>query len=596
MNWGVVLCLVWIASVFCDVPKVDFAQDQKVPVYVNTVGNPHNPAATEEYYHFQFCKGTNQGKGLKPGSALAGDRVKRSPYSINFLDEVTRHDLCTRKFTGNDLEKFVLAIKEESVIEIFVDGLPTTVLVGKQFKDEREFQDRHRHNSTHRYLYTHYDFDILYNDRNIIAVTISPDPTKYVELSTDMLASEASSVTYSYSVRWDETDVLWENRALKHIGYIKQPLEIHWISITNSAILAVLLTGFLSVILMRVLRKDFTRYMDQDEEIDEEFEDSGWKQVRNDVFRSPRHPMLFAAGIGNGCQILVVVTALLILALGGTFDPGNRGTVYVTVLFLYAATAGISGYVSAKWYRHFVGAKRSELDWKICAVATASLYVLPFLGVFAVVNTVAIAYSASTAMPFINILSILLLWTVFIFPVTIFGASRGRISGEFELPCKTSRAPRQVPPSPWYKHIYLQMFMAGFLPFTAIYIELHYVFTAVWGDRVYTLFGILFVAFILLLLVTSFVTIVLTYFQLTIEDHRWWWRALISGGSTGLFVYAYAIFFFAYRSEMSGVLQGTFFFGYVAMISYAFFLMLGAVGFLSSFQFIKYIYGVIKSD
>ena len=76
----------------------------------------------------------------------------------------------------------------------------------------------------------------------------------------------------------------------------------------------------------------------------------------------------------------------------------------------------------------------------------------------------------------------------------------------------------------------LQMFMAGFLPFTAIYIELHYVFTAVWGDRVYTLFGILFVAFILLLLVTSFVTIVLSYFQLTIEDHRWWWRALISGG------------------------------------------------------------------
>lgn len=40
--------------------------------------------------------------------------------------------------------------------------------------------------------------------------------------------------------------------------------------------------------------------------------------------------------------------------------------------------------------------------------------------------------------------------------------------------------------------------MAGFLPFSAIYIELHYIFASLWGHKIYTLFGILFLAFIML--------------------------------------------------------------------------------------------------
>jgi hypothetical protein len=57
------------------------------------------------------------------------------------------------------------------------------------------------------------------------------------------------------------------------------------------------------------------------------------------------------------------------------------------------------------------------------------------------------------------------------------------------------------------------MFMAGFLPFSAIYIELHYIFASVWGHKIYTLFGILFIAFIMLFIVTSFITVALVYFQ-----------------------------------------------------------------------------------
>ena len=74
---------------------------------------------------------------------------------------------------------------------------------------------------------------------------------------------------------------------------------------------------------------------------------------------------------------------------------------------------------------------------------------------------------------------------------------------------------------------------AGFLPFSAIYIELYYIFASVWGHKVYTIYSILFIVFIILIIVTAFITIALTYFQLAVEDHTWWWRSFICGGSTG---------------------------------------------------------------
>jgi hypothetical protein len=149
---------------------------------------------------------------------------------------------------------------------------------------------------------------------------------------------------------------------------------------------------------------------------------------------------------------------------------------------------------------------------------------------------------------------------------------------------------------PWYRSPVCQVFMAGFLPFSAIYIELHYIFASVWGHKLYTLYGILFIAFVMLLIVTAFITIALTYFQLAIEDHRWWWRSLFSGGSTGFFVFAYCFFYYFGRSSMFGFMQTSFFFGYMLVASYAAFIMLGTIGFAFSFIFVRRIYSAVKCD
>merc|ERR1711898_84583 len=113
-----------------------------------------------------------------------------------------------------------------------------------------------------------------------------------------------------------------------------------------------------------------------------------------------------------------------------------------------------------------------------------------------------------------------------------------------DAPCRTMRVARQIPEVPIHRGAVAHVFVAGFLPFSAIYIELHYIFASVWGYKLYTLYGVLFLVFLILLVVTSFITIALTYFQLAVEDHRWWWRSLLSGGSSGLFVYIYCFFYY----------------------------------------------------
>jgi transmembrane 9 superfamily protein 2/4 len=65
------------------------------------------------------------------------------------------------------------------------------------------------------------------------------------------------------------------------------------------------------------------------------------------------------------------------------------------------------------------------------------------------------------------------------------------------------------------------------------------------GRQYYYVFGFLLLVYCILAVTCAEITIVLNYFQLCSEDYRWWWRSLLTSGSTALYVFLYSIAYFA---------------------------------------------------
>lgn len=82
------------------------------------------------------------------------------------------------------------------------------------------------------------------------------------------------TVQFSYSVEFYPEQLEWKNRLTRYSDsrFLPSSFEIHWLSIINSFVLVLLLTAFLTIILLRVLKNDFSRYMEIDDDALEEEE------------------------------------------------------------------------------------------------------------------------------------------------------------------------------------------------------------------------------------------------------------------------------------------------------------------------------------
>jgi hypothetical protein len=159
----------------------------------------------------------------------------------------------------------------------------------------------------------------------------------------------------------------------------------------------------------------------------------------------------------------------------------------------------------------------------MCPVPVSSVSLFLSLHCFIFSLFFVVVEQTTNALPFGTIMVMLSLFVLGSAPLSILGSICGRnMSGDFDAPCRVHKVPRQVPEVPFYRGALVHILIGGFLPFSAIYIEMHYIFEAMWGHKIYTLFGILFIAICLVVLVTAFITIALTYFQLAVEVRGMW--------------------------------------------------------------------------
>lgn len=122
---------------------------------------------------------------------------------------------------------------------------------------------------------------------------------------------------------------------------------------------------------------------------------------------------------------------------------------------------------------------------------------------------------------------------------------------------------RPIPDPSWYADPRFVIPAAGLLPFGSIFIEMYFLFTAFWSYKFYYVYGFVLLVYGILSIVTICTSIVAVYFVLNSENYHWQWISFLSAGSTAGYVFLYSIFYFMYKTQMTGLLQVSFYFGYM---------------------------------
>ncbi len=180
--------------------------------------------------------------------------------------------------------------------------------------------------------------------------------------------------------------------------FLPTTFEIHWLSIINSFVLVLLLTAFLSIILMRILKQDFSKYMEIDEDELAE-EETGWKMIHGEVFRPPPLLNIFCAVIGSGAQLFFTVFFLLISVLIGAFKATRRGALLTAGIMIFAVCGIFGGIIAGRLFKQLNGK-----NWAWNTILTATILPLPLGLVFTAVNSIAWSYNSTAALPFTTIM------------------------------------------------------------------------------------------------------------------------------------------------------------------------------------------------
>jgi len=351
------------------------------------------------------------------------------------------------------------------------------------------------------------------------------------------------------------------------------------------------LTGMVAMIMLRTLRADFRRYHEMETQ-EEAQEETGWKLVHGDVFRSPSNPMLLSVLVGSGVQIFACTLVTMGFAVIGFLSPANRGGLMTAMLVLFVVMGIFAGYYSARLYKMFKG----QVDRKKNTIMTAFFIPGLIFSIFLALDWLIMSQKSSGHVPFSILLTLIGLWFGVSVPLTFFGSYFGYKKPTIEHPVRTNQIPRQVPEQVWYMQPFFSILMGGILPFGAVFIELFFIMSSIWLHQFYYLFGFLLIVFVILILTCTEITIVMCYFQLCSEDYNWWWRAYLTSGASALYMFLYAVFYFFTKLQIRNVVGGILYFGYTSIMTIVFFVLTGTIGFVACFWFVRKIYSSIKID
>lgn len=622
---------------FPGVSPEEYKDNEPIAVYADLVESRKNPIPYE-YYDLPVCEMHHESKYAQRrrerrnlGSRLQGHDQKMAPFDFRVKQDTGCKVMCSTVMDTKTLRWMRRLVKAQYRVQLNLDRLPVLMRSTEYNYAVRGYPVGFQAPASiptlqtgEYYLFNHFKFVVTYHEDSskfegvritgfdvhpvsiqhevvdgVVATgrklstcdgesNINNDPSSYILLTSD--GHQPLTVTYSYEVTWDESDLEWSDRW--DVYLIGAPDDdLHYFSIVNSLMIVLFLTGAIATIMIRTLHKDIAVYNELDT-LEDGAEETGWKLVHGDVFRPPTaFPMILAVVVGTGAQICIAFGIAMLAAVFKLLNPVQKGQTLTALLILYVLCGSVAGYISARIYKFM-----DQKAWKLNIILTATALPGFLVAMFMILNIWLSFAGAATAVSFFTIVKLFLLWTCVSAPLVFVGGAAGLKAQKIEVPVKTNQIARIVPQVPWHVQPLYTIPMGGILPFGSVCIELAFIMSALWLHQIYYVMGFLLAVLLILVATCAQVSIVLTYLQLCAEDHRWWWTSFFQCASAGCYLFLYSLWFLSSRLEMVGLLPVIVYLTYMGMISICFGLVCGSVGFLSAFVFSKTIYGAVKVD
>ncbi|GAA5874032.1 hypothetical protein JCM3774_001589 [Rhodotorula dairenensis] len=588
-----------------------------------------------------FCKPKSlHSQALSLGSALNGDRLYNSDFSLRMRRNETCQTLCTTTIKPGQ-NSFLQTLASHYAHRWLVDGLPAAEIRGdangelfysagfpvgerRVLSDSSPVKDGEARPEPPGEL----EFEYRLNNHFTIVVEYHPRPKEGVNRvvgvlvwpqSVDSLsggsaaqpncgsrqpfilpsdATASRPVAYTYDVVWRESSVPWATRWDNYLHVTSA--RIHALSLVNSLVVCVFLCLIVAAILLRVLNRDITKYnalsrgfaydldLDPDDQVQD---DSGWKLLHGEVFRAPKYRMWLCITVGTGAQMAAMCGVTLFFALLGFLSPSNRGALSTVMVVCWTLFGFVAGYVSSRLYVTMRGdAIRKNI------IYTALVFPSVLFAFLHLLNFFLIGLGSAGAVPFGTFAAIALMWFGIHVPLTIIGGWIGVKRGALAIPTRVNAIPRQVPPVEWWLRPIPSALLAGLLPFGAGFIEIYFVMQSLFGAKAYYAFGFLALTSCLVAMTTALTTVLFAYLHLCAEDWRWQWRSFVNGASSALYIFAYGLVYWASRLHLSGVSNKVLFLGYLLFISGMSAIVTGTIGFVATWAFVRVIYSRVRVD
>lgn len=611
----------------------EYAPGDKVEVLANRLTSPTS-ALPFSYYSLPFCKPPDlvKSKPVNLGQILVGERAFPTPFKIAMNQDQKCSVLCQvnmASIDSKDIKRLKDRISENYVARLNADNMPlVTKLMTKtgQLIYKFGYPIGYRQDDSY-FIYNHLSLKILYhqpslrtgeafdaltaegNTYRIVGFEVKPRSIKHVldtngslpesaceeGKSTEQLSLDSdTNVVYSYDVSFEESELAWATRWDPILNVNAEIKQVQWFSIINSLMVSLFLTALVATVMLRTVLKDFGRYNVAQDDVEED-DMTGWKYCHADVFRPPAMAPVLSVCVGCGAQVFVMASLTLAFALFGFLSPANRGGLLTALLSLWVLSSAVSGYVSS----HLYSAIGTEVPRRAVTFSTAFVFPGITFAIFFSLNLVMWYMGSSGSVPFTTLLLLLFMWFGMSVPLVFIGAYIAYQQKPITFPTRTNQIKRQIPSPPLGIPPIVYAVLAGILPFGTVFMELVVILNTVWSGSVYYLYGALVAVFALLVVTCAEMSIVSTYLSLSAEDWASHWHTSFWGSAAaGLYVFLYSLYFAAAQRSSVQVpfVSQLVFVCWSLVVSGAFALMCGCVGFMSSLWFTRKIYQSIRID